>query len=141
LGCFLITNEITDISIDFATTKDNGKKMRSSANFNNGDDPIDPPIPPPSENKAPTIPTLIAPANNSLCLDNSQNFKLPTSRMKEAQLNPTPNPVKHIRYDSYNNFSPKLKVSFQKSSLSIIDKTNNLLTYKCYYTQVLEKLK
>ena len=35
-------NEITDISIDFATKKDNGKTMRSSSNFNNGDDPIDP---------------------------------------------------------------------------------------------------
>jgi len=35
-------NEITDISIDFATKKDNGKSMRSSSNFNNGDDPIDP---------------------------------------------------------------------------------------------------
>ncbi len=34
--------EITDISIDFATKKDNGKTMRSSSNFNNGDDPIDP---------------------------------------------------------------------------------------------------
>ena len=35
-------NEITDISIDFTTKKDNGKTMRSSSNFNNGDDPIDP---------------------------------------------------------------------------------------------------
>ena len=35
-------NEITDISIDFATKKDNGKTMRSSSKFNNGDDPIDP---------------------------------------------------------------------------------------------------
>ena len=35
-------NEITDISIDFSTKGDNGKKMRSSSNFNNGDDPIDP---------------------------------------------------------------------------------------------------
>ena len=35
-------NEITDISIDFATTKDDGKKMKSSSSFNNGDDPIDP---------------------------------------------------------------------------------------------------
>ncbi len=35
-------NEITDISIDFASTKDDGKKMKSSSSFNNGDDPIDP---------------------------------------------------------------------------------------------------
>ena len=35
-------NEITDISIDFSTKGDNGKKMRSSSNYNNGDDPIDP---------------------------------------------------------------------------------------------------
>ena len=35
-------NEIMDISIDFAIEKDNGKTMRSSSNFNNGDDPIDP---------------------------------------------------------------------------------------------------
>jgi TonB-dependent SusC/RagA subfamily outer membrane receptor len=35
-------NEITDISIDFSTNGDNGKKMRSSSNYNNGDDPIDP---------------------------------------------------------------------------------------------------
>ena len=35
-------NEIIDISIDFTTKKDNSKKMKSSANFNNGDDPIDP---------------------------------------------------------------------------------------------------
>ncbi len=35
-------NEITDISIDFSTKGDNGKNMRSSSNYNNGDDPIDP---------------------------------------------------------------------------------------------------
>ena len=35
-------NEIIEISVDFATTKDDGKKMRSSSNFHNGDDPIDP---------------------------------------------------------------------------------------------------
>ncbi len=35
-------NEITDISIDLASNGDNGKKMRSSSNYNNGDDPIDP---------------------------------------------------------------------------------------------------
>ncbi|NNK76938.1 MAG: hypothetical protein HKP42_12855, partial [Maribacter sp.] len=35
-------NEITDISIDFTVKKENGKTVRSSSNFNNGDDPIDP---------------------------------------------------------------------------------------------------
>jgi len=35
-------NEITDISIDFSAKGENGKKMRSSSNYNNGDDPIDP---------------------------------------------------------------------------------------------------
>ncbi|NNK75992.1 MAG: M56 family metallopeptidase, partial [Maribacter sp.] len=35
-------NEITDISIDFSVKKENGKTVRSSSNFNNGDDPIDP---------------------------------------------------------------------------------------------------
>ncbi|MCP4976425.1 MAG: M56 family peptidase [Maribacter sp.] len=35
-------NEITDISIDFATTKDDGKKIRSSSSFSNGDEGIDP---------------------------------------------------------------------------------------------------
>lgn len=35
-------NEIIDISVDFATTTDDGKKIRSSSNFNNGDEGIDP---------------------------------------------------------------------------------------------------
>ncbi len=35
-------NEITSISIDFATTKDDGKKMRSSSSFSNDDEGIDP---------------------------------------------------------------------------------------------------
>jgi hypothetical protein len=35
-------NEITDIKIDFAAKKENGKTMKSSSHFNNGDDPIDP---------------------------------------------------------------------------------------------------
>ncbi|RLD24927.1 MAG: M56 family peptidase, partial [Bacteroidetes bacterium] len=34
--------EIIDISIDFASKKEDGKKMKASSNFNNGDDPIDP---------------------------------------------------------------------------------------------------
>jgi len=35
-------NEIIDISVDFATTKDDGKKIRSSTSFSNGDEGIDP---------------------------------------------------------------------------------------------------
>lgn len=35
-------NEITSISVDFATTKDDGKKMRSSSSFSNDDEGIDP---------------------------------------------------------------------------------------------------
>jgi len=35
-------NEITDISVDFATTKDDGEKMKSSSSFSNGDEGIDP---------------------------------------------------------------------------------------------------
>ncbi|EAQ99977.1 M56 family metallopeptidase [Maribacter sp. HTCC2170] len=35
-------NEITDISVDFATTAKDGKKMKSSSSFSNGDDGIDP---------------------------------------------------------------------------------------------------
>ncbi|MGB5497885.1 MAG: M56 family metallopeptidase [Maribacter sp.] len=35
-------NEISSISIDFATTKDDGKKMRSSSSFSNDDEGIDP---------------------------------------------------------------------------------------------------
>jgi hypothetical protein len=34
--------EITNISIDFATKKENGKHTQSSSTFNNGDEPIDP---------------------------------------------------------------------------------------------------
>ena len=35
-------NEIIDISVDFATTKDDGKIMSSSSSFSNGDEGIDP---------------------------------------------------------------------------------------------------
>jgi len=35
-------NEITDISVNFATTKDDGKKMRSSSSFSNDGEGIDP---------------------------------------------------------------------------------------------------
>ncbi len=35
-------NEIIDITVDFAATKDDGKRMRSSSSFSNGDEGIDP---------------------------------------------------------------------------------------------------
>lgn len=66
-----------------------------------GDDKEVPPVTPPAENKAPSTPTQIYPANNELCINNAVNFQW------NAATDPEGNSISYLVEISKNNsFSP-----------------------------------
>lgn len=90
-----------------------------------GDSPE--PTPEPVANKAPTVPNLVAPTNNKLCIDNSVNFQWNTCS------DPDGDPITYqIQIAKDNQFSQVVH-SFNESSIS---KTISLDKGKAYYWRV-----